>query len=365
MQPPPDLVARLMCYGIRASSSARADLENSGAVERGFIHGAVVMLGSTRNIVNTSIIDDSYSDDPRAASLTVDDKGRFWIHDQSRKYYAQFLEVPPFATELVEQVPIHDYVRLHSPSTLFATPVRQCAYIAAGRPCLFCTFEPGRVRRLSPQGFEYTLQEYKRWKPHIASLAIGGGSPNMTDFGTRYYAELATRARMLGIQNTSIEIVPARDDLTWIAFAHHSAVDAIITSIEIWDDQRRSELCLGKSEISKSTYLRRWNQAIEILGPGMVSSVLLVGLEALDSTLRGAERMVNEGVVPTLIPYRPYDSSPLGPQQPVDHEDYLMLSRAVAGMLHAARLQPESQPGCTSCGGCSLELILNREYENE
>jgi hypothetical protein len=187
----------------------------------------------------------------------------------------------------------------------------------------------------------------------------------MTDFGTRYYAELATRARMLGIQNTSIEIVPARDDLTWIAFAHHSAVDAIITSIEIWDDQRRSELCLGKSEISKSTYLRRWNQAIEILGPGMVSSVLLVGLEALDSTLRGAERMVNEGVVPTLIPYRPYDSSPLGPQQPVDHEDYLMLSRAVAGMLHAARLQPESQPGCTSCGGCSLELILNREYENE
>jgi hypothetical protein len=205
----------------------------------------------------------------------------------------------------------------------------------------------------------HLLSRYLEWWPAASAIAFGGGSPNLTDFGADYYCRLADACKQvkptLGI---SVEIVPSRRHDGWERLITEPAVDGVISSIEIWDDAIRSKICTGKAELSKSHYLKRWGQAVERLGPGRVSSVLLMGLEPIESTMNGATQMMEMGVIPTIIPYRPYDASPLGRLKPVSHFDYLSVSTMIARELSTRSLSPNSQPGCTACGACSLEVSL-------
>lgn len=350
-----DLRARMMCYGVKADAKTLQVAQESEQLERGFIHGTVLLLLG-RIPVNTTLLDEGYSASSLAPSLIATSKRSYTLRTGMRSAtYASFTPKPPFFAEQVGDARVGDYLQLHGQNTLFATPVRQCAFIAAGRPCVFCTFEQGKVTRLDPQIIASLVGRFIHWRPTINGLAFGGGSTNLRDFGARYYRNCAESVRRLYDIPISIELVPSRQDQDWKQLASSLAVDAIISSIEIWNDERRRQICLGKSDLSRDHYMRRWTQAVDILGPGNVSSVLLVGLEQAESTLEGALKMIELGVIPTLIPYRPYDSSPLGALEPVRHEKYIALSEEVATSLRLYKLDPSRQAACTGCGGCSLE----------
>jgi hypothetical protein len=349
-----DAKSRLLCYGVRCDRQLREELIASHAAEPGFIHGTVLVLHG-QILVNTSVVDDSYSGHAGAFVIQMSEDGLV-LTDGDVVIPVAFLRQPDYAWEPFKGATVGDYLRLHSPSTLFATPVRQCAYITANKPCTFCTFEGGRIVRLTPAEFGDLFDMYRQSHSGVKSVAFGGGSPNLRDFGAAYYTELAKTVKSRGDYETSVEIVPARKTADWLAVLKSGAVDAVISSIEIWDNGKRREICTGKSELSKEHYLERWGQVVEVLGAGSVSSVLLAGLEDLASTREGALTLIEHGVIPTIIPYRPYEDSPLGPIQPVPHADFALLGKEIRDALHQRGLAPQSQAGCTSCGACSLEL---------
>jgi len=350
-----DVKSRLLCYGVRCDPQLREELIASHVAEPGFIHGTVLILRG-RILVNTSVVDESYSGHPEAFVIQMDDEGDLTLLDGDVKIPVAFLRQPEYAWEPFKGATIGDYLRLHSPATLFATPVRQCAYITAKKPCTFCTFEGGQIVRLTPAELGDLFDRYRRSHSLVKSVAFGGGSPNLRDFGAAYYTALAEAVKSRGDYETSVEIVPARKTKDWMAFLESGAIDAVISSIEIWDDRRRPEICTGKGELSKEHYLDRWGQVIDTLGAGSVSSVLLAGLEDLGSTREGALTLIDHGVIPTIIPYRPYDESPLGPSKPVSHGEFALLGKEIREALQCAGLAPQFQAGCTSCGACSLEL---------
>jgi len=351
-----EVKARLLCYGVRCPDVIKHILLRGGILDPGFIHGSVLIVEDAF-LVNTSVLDDAYSAHPDALTLELaDGQTNLRLANGDLSVSVAFLRQPSEVFHRYRAGRVGDFLRLHSPSVLFATPVRQCAYISAGRPCTFCTFEGGRVMRLPSSEFGELLDRFTAAVPTLASVAFGGGSPNLSDFGAGYYATLAGVVKERADLQVSVEIVPSRDEDDWVALLESGAVDAVISSIEIWNDDIRRQVCIGKSELSKAHYLRRWSEALEVLGPGSVSSVLLAGLEDLSSTLAGANALIRHGVIPTVIPYRPYDASPLGPATPLDHLAFLQLAREVRRELAAVPLLPERQAGCTSCGACSLEL---------
>jgi Radical SAM superfamily len=352
----------MLCHGVAANAEVRTRVARLFALGLGFIHGTVFLLDG-HIPVNTSFLDGVDTDD--APLLRLDDDDRPYIESGGHRFAC-----PPITPSAVNHRPlgwgtVGDYFTLHNPTTVFAAPLRQCVFISSGRPCLFCTFEGGRLQRLSAEDFAAGLRAIMR-DQSVQAVAIGGGTPNLVDHGASYYASLVTEAKRLNLQ-VSVELVPPPQvrDLDLLLDA---GADALIMSLEIWDEGQRARVCLGKGQLPRSHYIEAWRYATERLGRGMVSSVLLFGLEAAASTEAGALELVDMDVVPTILPYRRYAASHVAPVFPPDAQAYARVARVCADALSRRGLSAMDQPGCTGCQGCSLEGLLQQapasEHEN-
>ena len=70
--------------------------------------------------------------------------------------------------------------------------------------------------------------------------------------------------------------------------------------------------------------------SIEIFGKNKVSSVLIVGLEDIESTLKGCKFLIENDIIPILIPFKPYDNCELSDYPPTDSNIYLQLCQKIS-----------------------------------
>lgn len=168
------------------------------------------------------------------------------------------------------------------------------------------------------------------------------------------YVEL--ELEKIGKDPHNAEIIPP-------PFAHLEKLcehmDSLVISIELWDEQKRMQITPGKYRLAnKNKYLESWKLAVDFLGKGNVGSVLLVGLEDSKTTLEGARKMIEIGVIPTLLPFRPLDSSQFANHMPVNPTELIELENEITCLLKENNLDPRNQLGCASCGGCSIQSDL-------
>lgn len=354
------LIAQMLCYGVRSSTdqlSARVAAEYM--LDPGFIQGTVFMVNRTRP-VNTAFRE-PFTSAERAVEL-IDNNGELYVQLAGRAFPGEPLRQPHSILDSIAGYELRDYVRLHSPSTLFVVPVRECVFGAIGRPCQFCTYEMVRPRPVPAAIVVDMIIHVLQDVGAALDVAIGAGTPNLVDYGAGYFVEIARGLRQRCAAAMSVETVPP-PDLGQIEALAQAGAGSMIMSIEVWDDAIRTDVCPGKSVVSKDMYRTAWRKAIDVFGTSQVSSVLIVGLEPEESTRVGIDALISEGVVPTLIPFRPYGSSRLNARQPVDHHSYLSLSRYCSAKLRMSGLSPLRQVGCTKCGGCSMEAGLQALLE--
>jgi biotin synthase-related radical SAM superfamily protein len=189
---------------------------------------------------------------------------------------------------------------------------------------------------------------------NIIDVAVGSGTPNLRDGGVRYFGRLVERITPALLGGISVEMVPP-SDLDDLIILKDAGVTALIMSIEIWEDSIRREICPGKSEISKNHYRAAWHRAINMFGRGNVSSVILAGLDTVENIEAAIDEMTAMGVVPTIIPFRPYDASAMSNYPLTQVDDFLRVARHNASALLSAGLTPLHQAGCTKCQGCSID----------
>ena len=95
-------------------------------------------------------------------------------------------------------------------------------------------------------------------------------------------------------------------------------------------------------------YLGFIEHAAEVLGPGRVRSMLMVGLEPMEMTLDGVAAIAERGGVPVLSPFRPDPATPLRDRKPAGaaelEQTYLRAVDVAAS--HGAVLGPDCPP-CT------------------
>ena len=349
-----ELQAKMLCYGFRADDTTRHELRDRFGIDTGFIHGTVFAteLGFR---VNTSILD-YFTENANAIELKIcEGKPGF-------AWNGRFVECAPIRQpdllfhHRADGVLWHDIARMHGPRILFLTPVRQCVLGLTGDECRFCTFEMRRIELVSAEAIVSLVRAVQDSTGEQCEIAIGGGTPNLRDFGADYYGNIVRELVTWFRSRVSVELIPPEQPS--LQSLIDSGVSSLIMSIEIWDSERRKRIMPGKAKVSRERYLDAWRQSVAILGPGAVSSVLLVGLDDEGSLLEGAEAMIRSGVVPTLIPFRPYDECAMRRSPLTDHRSYLRCSYAVSEMLHRHGLKASRQAGCTACGACSLEVAL-------
>ena len=79
--------------------------------------------------------------------------------------------------------------------------------------------------------------------------------------------------------------------------------------------------------------------------------------------MRECEVIASEGVFPTVMPFRPMDDCVYHGLERCRPEDLLEMGEHLGGLLMKYGLDFRKQPGCTECGGCSLENDCRRRRE--
>ena len=114
----------------------------------------------------------------------------------------------------------------------------------------------------------------------------------------------------------------------------------------------------GKSTVPMAEYEAAWDEAVRVFGPNRVSTYLLVGLgEDPDELIAGAGRLIERGVYPFVVPFRPMRGT-LAARDGIGAPDAALLryvTEAVAAKLRAAGMAGADQKaGCAACGACSV-----------
>lgn len=140
-------------------------------------------------------------------------------------------------------------------------------------------------------------------------VLISGGTPRHNDIG---YVREAYEAVISGFPGVSIDImmVPV-DELLDVRWLERLGVDELSVNLEIYNRAIAHKLMRRKADQGLDHYLDYLQDAAEVLGPGRVRSMLMVGLEPLEDTLAGVAAIAERGCVPVLSPFRPDPSTPL------------------------------------------------------
>jgi len=88
-------------------------------------------------------------------------------------------------------------------------------------------------------------------------------------------------------------------------------VHQLSINLEIFDDVEAARVMRQKHQLSTRYLLAFIESASSLLGPERVRSMLMVGLEPAESTLRGVQAILDHGGTPVLSPFRPDPSTPM------------------------------------------------------
>lgn len=347
-------LSKLFCYGAKPSDSAKEFLEYSG-LKPGFIQGVSLLLDNGRAI-NTIILDDT-TVNLNPLDFTLDYKNGTLSLTIGKR--AIPVHLPPrysVQEQKYRDRKISDLATFHNEDTLFLTPYTGCVFAYQGNICQFCTFEEVPGKGVPAEEIYRWVKDICKERSRTFSVAMGSGTPNLNDHGVRYNADIAKLIKPI-VHEISVEMVPP-NDLRDLLLLKKAGVHSLVMSMEIWDDDLRGIYCPGKSYVPKQHYLDAWSEWNSLSQSSRVSSVFIVGLEPIESLKEGIDNAIKCGVVPTLIPFRPYSGIKLEKVGFTNHDFYSEISDYCAKALVVANLSPKTHAGCALCGGCSLEIDI-------
>lgn len=136
-------------------------------------------------------------------------------------------------------------------------------------------------------------------------ILLGGGTPDGSDAGAVRIAQAARAIKARWPQPIYAMIAPPAED-HFIDLLKESGVDELGMNLELYDQAIARELMPGKQQlIGLQRYVKALEHAVTVFGPINARSIMIVGLEPPESTLRGVELLASLGVMPILSPFRP------------------------------------------------------------
>jgi len=242
---------------------------------------------------------------------------------------------------------------LHEGKAFLHQAYAGCDYHSIDMQCKFCgTGSNWKIG--TPLEIGESVVEAVKENPEY-HVCLGGGTRSPLNSNVEYFSKCVVEIRK---RNPNvplwIEMVPPESDDD-ISKLIKLGATSFGFNIEIWDDVLRKEICPGKSTTSKDTYLDAMKKALSILGPNRIGSCLLVGLEPLESSIKGATALASIGVQPCMLPFKPWDKSSYNNYSPCDTGDLIKVSEAAVKAMIENDIVPEENQGCLLCEGCTID----------
>lgn len=236
------------------------------------------------------------------------DGGGLTVSGRGRTAMARYWPQPDYHGTSNAHGPLNNFVYTHG-DRVRLSPIRGCSMT-----CEFCNIpydDPLEVYTLKSiegciEAIRVALDDRAQPAHHVL---VSGGTPKPKDAG--FHRELYRRVldAFAGVA-VDIMMVPLPGVLDLPELAAHGVAELSI-NLEVYSRARAREVARHKYNQGLPFYLDFIERAAEVLGPGRVRSMLLVGLEPVEDTLAGVAAIADRGGVPVLSPFRPDPVTPL------------------------------------------------------
>ncbi len=267
------------------------------------------------------------------------------VHGAGLTSTVRFWPPPRYHGQSERFGPLNHFVVTHGDRARLS-PVRSCAMT-----CTFCNIpydDPLDVYGTKPidallEAARIAIGDERQPAHH---MLISGGTPKRPDFG--FMQELYRRVlQKFPPKTVDIMMVPL-PGLLDLPQLDKLGLNEISINIEVFSETSAKQVMRNKYNQGLRFYLDFIEHAAEVLGPGRVRSMLMVGLEPMDRTLDGVAAIAERGGVPVLSPFRPDPATPLRDRKPAGaaelEQTYLRAVDVAAS--HGAVLGPDCPP-CT------------------
>jgi hypothetical protein len=343
----------LICYGIRSSKNLdhAFSIINPHFDKRTGNAGLQLSIG--RYNINAPVYHKFTDDSPYEL---IEENGHWAL----RKDCGELINCELARTPLWYQCKTSDGISMsqvliqEGSNILVGNVLTTCEYFRASEQCKFCAIAPyAGVKEKFIRQFQETVL-YATNDNRNYSLHLSGGSNTDSDRGALGYIEIIKAIRSISNLPICVEIAPPETN-DYFDMLIDSGTNAFSVNLEIFDDRLRKLFCPAKHKISKQRYFDSWKHLIKRLGKNAVTSVLISGLESQKSTIEGSKILASEGVLPTILPFKPNDGCYLENFPRSNPDEVETISREVSGLLAKYDLDPTGQAGCIGCAACNAE----------
>jgi radical SAM protein (TIGR04043 family) len=266
----------------------------------------------------------------------------------------------------VDGIPYSKIAVLHGRDVLATTVLQTCIrYQSRTKTCQFCaigqSLAAGRtIERKTPA----QLAEVAK-----AAVALDGvkhmvlttGTPAGKDRGAAILTDSARAIKAAVDLPIQAQCEPPDDDV-WFTRMRDAGVDALGMHLEAVTPEVRTRIMPGKAQVPLSRYFDAFAAAVPVFGRGQVSTYILAGLgDTAEAILTMADRLIDIGVYPFVVPFVPVSGTPLE-SHPAPTAAFMdSILRPLSDRLRAAGLlAADIKAGCGKCGACSALSTYER-----
>jgi radical SAM protein (TIGR04043 family) len=298
--------------------------------------------------------------------LRPEDEGEAIYRDGVRLAAASRTRRPRYYDlETADGVPYWKIALLHLDSVA-STVVQTCSYWGNADQCKFCGIEvslaAGRtVVRKTPAQLAEVAAAAKRLDGAV-DATLTTGSSNAPDRGARYVARCAEAIKDAAGLPVEAQFEPPRD-LDVLPEVRDLGVDSVGIHVESFDPVVLAHVAPGKARTGIEYYFETWQRAVEVFGPGKVSTYVILGMgEDPDLTVQGCRRAVDLGVYPFIVPLRPVAGSLMEDVVPPSAAYAESIYRRVVPYMVARGMDAAGAgAGCARCQACSAMNLFKTE----
>jgi radical SAM protein (TIGR04043 family) len=269
--------------------------------------------------------------------------------------------VPPrpryYDLETSEGIPYWKIALLHLDSVA-STVIQTCIYWGNENQCHFCgielTLEAGKT---IPVKKPHHLAEVARAAKELdgaVDVTLTTGTTNARDKGALYISKCAAAIKESVDLPVQAQFEPP-DDLAVLDVVADRGVDTVGIHVETFDQAVLDRIAPAKGRVGVEGYFRCWERAVELFGPGQVTTYVILGMgEDPALVVDGCRRAVDMGVYPFVVPLRPIPGSIMQDLSTPPPEYVEWMYRQVAPYVSARGLGAGGvAAGCARCKACS------------
>jgi radical SAM protein (TIGR04043 family) len=270
-------------------------------------------------------------------------------------------EVPPpprfYGLETADGIPYWKIALLHIDS-LASTVIQTCRHWGTTDQCRFCGIE------LSLEAGSTIPVKRPRQLAEVAAAAkeldgavdvtLTTGTTHGPDKGAAYLGRCAAAIKAATGLPVQAQFEPP-DDLSVLEHIKEQGVDSVGIHIESFDMEVLARVAPPKARTGLDGYVRAWQHAVDVFGPGQVSTYVILGMgEDPDTTVAGCRRAVDMGVYPFVVPLRPVPDSLMADWLPPAPDYVESLYRRIGPYVVSRGLGSWNvTAGCARCQACS------------